>query len=222
MLLRSARPWMAIGFVLSAALTCQARSGGADGQAGPREVRVVFLGDSLTAGYGLAADLAFPAILASRLSGRGHEVRIVNAGVSGDTTAGGLRRLDWLLRQDPEILVVGLGANDGLRGLPVEETEGNLVAIVEKAREAGVAVLLLGMRIPPSYGQDYASAFAEVYPRVAERTDAPLVPFLLEGVAGRPERNLPDGIHPDAQGHVRIAETVLPYLEPLVAAASGS
>ncbi len=177
---------------------------------------VAFLGDSLTAGHGLDADQAFPALLGARLEADGLAARIVNAGVSGDTTAGGLSRLGWLLDQKPDVLVVGLGANDGLRGLPLDETERNLRAIVERAKGAGAAVLLLGMRIPPSYGPDYTSGFADIYPRVARETGVPLVPFLLDGVGGHPELNLPDGIHPNAEGEKRVAGNVLPYLEKVL------
>jgi acyl-CoA thioesterase-1 len=173
---------------------------------------VVFLGDSLTAGLGLAEDQAYPALVRDRLTEEGLAVRVVNAGVSGDTTAGGLRRLGWVLRQRPEVVVVGLGANDGLRGLPVEESERNLREIVRRARAAGAEVVLLGMRIPPNYGPDYAEAFAAVYPRIARELDVALVPFLLEGVGGDPELNLPDGIHPNAEGHERVAENILPVL----------
>ncbi len=174
---------------------------------------VVFLGDSLTAGLGLAEEEAFPARVAARAAAAGRSMRVVNAGVSGDTSAGGLARLDWLLRQRPDLLVVELGANDGLRGLPVEMTEANLRAIVSRTRAAGVGVLLVGIQVPPNYGPDYARRFAAVFPRLAGELDVPLVPFLLEGVAGEPALNLPDGIHPTAQGHERLAANVMPYLE---------
>jgi len=172
---------------------------------------VVFLGDSLTAGLGLAEDRAFPALVARQL-GDEMPVRVVNAGVSGDTTSGGLRRLDWLLRQDPDLLVVELGANDALRGQSVEGIEKNLRAIVGRAREAGVPVLLVGLRIPPSYGAEYAESFRAIYPAIARDLDVPLVPFLLEGVAGHPDLNQPDGIHPTAEGHQVVAETVGPWV----------
>jgi acyl-CoA thioesterase-1 len=177
---------------------------------------VVFLGDSLTAGYGVDAEQAFPARVAEMLAGEGRPVRVVNAGVSGDTSAGGLARLDWLLRQKPAVLVVGLGANDGLRGQPPESTEANLVEIVRRARGSGARVLLLGMKIPPSYGPLYVRGFEGLYPRVAEATDVPLMPFLLDGVAAIPELNLADGIHPNAEGHRVIAANVAPYLRELI------
>ena len=177
---------------------------------------VVFLGDSLTAGYGLDADQAFPALVGAALATEGSPVRIVNAGVSGDTSAGGLARLDWLLQQRPDLLVVGLGANDGLRGQPPEATEANLVEIVRRAKGSGSKVLLLGMKVPPSYGPLYARQFERLYDRVADATDVPLMPFLLDGVAARPELNLPDGIHPNADGHRIVAGNVARYVRDLV------
>jgi acyl-CoA thioesterase-1 len=177
---------------------------------------VVFLGDSLTAGFGLAEDEAFPSVVARRLLDDGVNIRVVNAGVSGDTTAGGLRRIGWVLRQEPAIVVVGLGGNDALRGQPLEETEANLRQIVATARGAGAALLLLGMRIPTNYGPDYAEGFADLYPRIADDLDVPLVPFLLEGVGGIPALNLPDGIHPNADGHRKVAANVIPALRRLV------
>lgn len=182
----------------------------------PQGPLVVFLGDSLTAGYGLTEEEAFPARLAAALREAGHPVRVVNAGVSGDTSAGGLRRLPWLLTQHPDVLVVALGANDGLRGLPVSLTEENLRGIVTQAKGAGARVLLLGLRLPPNLGADYLRAFEAVYPRVARETGVPLVPFFLEGVGGVAALNQEDGIHPTAEGQRRIAATLLPYLEPLV------
>ncbi len=179
---------------------------------------VVFLGDSLTAGLGLAEEEAFPSLVRDRLAEEGLPVRVVNAGVSGDTTAGGLRRLAWVLRQKPDVVVVELGANDGLRGLPVGEIEWNLHQIVRRARAAGAEVLLLGMRIPPNYGPDYAASFAAVYPRIARDLDVLLVPFLLEGVGGEPNLNLGDGIHPNARGHERVAENVLSVLSEVLPA----
>lgn len=177
---------------------------------------VAFLGDSLTAGYELPEAQAFPALVGDRLRKEGVPIRVVNAGVSGDTSAGGLRRLDWLLSQHPDVVVVELGANDGLRGQPVAEMETNLRAIVEKIRAAGARVLLLGMRLPPSYGPLYVRRFEAVYPRIARELHVPLVPFLLEGVAGRPDLTLPDGLHPNAAGHRIAAENVLPSLRTLL------
>lgn len=179
-------------------------------EAGPL---VVFLGDSLTAGFGLAGDLAFPAVLDRMMDAAGRPVRVVNAGVSGDTTAGGQRRLDWLLRQSPDVLVIGLGANDGLRGLDLADTEANLRAIVIGARTGGAVPLILGMRIPTNYGPDYTEPFAAIYGRLAEELDVPIVPLALEGVGGVDAMNLEDGIHPNEQGHERMAENIQPVLE---------
>lgn len=178
--------------------------------------RVVFLGDSLTAGYTLEESEAFPAQVQRLLEADGLPFEAVNAGVSGDTSAGGLRRLPWLLRQDPDLLVVELGANDGLRGLPLEETEKNLRQIIEGARGAGAEVLLLGMMIPPNYGPEYSQGFAALFPRLAEEMDVDLMPFLLEGVAGQEDLNLPDGIHPTAEGHLVVAKALYPYLASAV------
>ncbi len=184
--------------------------------AGAGSPLVVFLGDSLTAGLGLAADQAYPAVLERQLRADGVAARVINAGVSGDTTAGGLRRETWLLAQHPAILVVGLGANDGLRGAAVADVERNLRDIVANARKTGAAVLLLGMQIPPNYGPDYAGAFAAVYPRIARDLHVALVPFLLAGVGGIPNLNQADGIHPTAAGHQIVAANVKPYLEDLL------
>jgi len=178
---------------------------------------VVFLGDSLTAGLGLPVDQAFPAVVAAELARRGTPIRSVNAGVSGDTTAGGLRRADWVLSQRPDVVVLALGANDGLRGLPLAETERNLRGIVAKARSAGARVLLCGMLVPTSHGPEYQAGFGRLFPKVATAEGVPLVPFLLEGVAGRKELNLEDGIHPNVEGQKILASNVLPLLEPLLA-----
>ena len=180
---------------------------------------VLFLGDSLTAGFGLAADQAFPALVGEALNSAGVSVRIVNAGVSGDTTSGALERLDWLLKQKPDVLVVGLGANDAFRGQPVSRIEANLREIVRRAKRAGARVVLLGMRIPTNYGRDYTEAFFDVYARVAKAEKAELMPFLLEGVGGRTELNLDDGMHPNAEGQQIIAAEVLPYVRRALGAA---
>jgi acyl-CoA thioesterase-1 len=183
---------------------------------------VVFLGDSLTAGYGLSVEEAFPSLVEKRLAAAGLPVRMINAGVSGDTSAGGLARLDWLLAQKPAILFVCLGGNDGLRGLPLESTEANLRAIVERARGAGVTVVLAGMQMPPNYGPEYTTGFRALFPRLAKEHDLTFVPFLLEGVAARAELNQRDGIHPNAEGQKIVARTVAEAIEPLVRAESAS
>ncbi len=177
---------------------------------------VVFLGDSLTAGLGLDENQAYPALLDRQLNQKGKAVRVINAGVSGDTTAGGLSRLDWLLGQHPDVMVVGLGANDGLRGQPVAEIESNLREIIRRSRAAGARVLLLGMRIPPNYGP-YADQLAAIYPKLAKELNVPLVPFLLDKVGGIRSLNQADGIHPTAKGQEIVAKNVLPYLEKVLA-----
>lgn len=185
----------------------------AEAPAAPAAYLVVYLGDSLAAGYGLPEEEAFPAVVETLLCERGLEVETVNAGVSGDTTAGGRSRIGWLLRQRPDLVVVELGANDGLRGLSPEMTEENLVAIVEAVLDSGAAVLLTGMKVPPNYGGDYARRFEAVFTRLAEAYPVEFLPFLLEGVAGERALNLPDGIHPNAEGHRRVAANLAPRIE---------
>jgi acyl-CoA thioesterase I len=172
--------------------------------------RIAVLGDSLATAYGLAVEEGFPAQLERRLRAAGYECAVVDAGVGGDTTAGGLARLDWALADRPSHVIVELGGNDGLRALPPEQMEQNLDAIVSRLRNDGVAVLLAGMRAPPNLGQAYGEAFEAVFARVAERHDVPLYPFFLEGVAGDPRLNQPDGIHPTAEGIAIIVEQILP------------
>jgi acyl-CoA thioesterase-1 len=179
---------------------------------------VIFLGDSLTAGLGLDEAEAYPALLGGLLARAGEPVRVLNAGVSGDTTAGGLRRLPWLLGQHPAVVVVSLGGNDGLRGTPLAEIEANLRQIVRRSQAAGARVLLAGMQMPPNYGPEYAGGFAAIYPRLARELGVPLVPFLLAGVGGDPALNQADGIHPTARGDEIVAGNVLPYLRRLLAA----
>jgi len=177
---------------------------------------IAALGDSLTAGLGVSPEEAYPAVLEARLRREGFEYRVINAGVSGDTSAGGLRRIDWVLKLRPDVVIVALGANDGLRGQAPDILRDNLTRIIERARAAGVRVLLAGMRLPPNYGDDYARAFAGVYPAVARATGVPLAPFLLDGVAGDARLNQPDGIHPTVEGQRVIAERLWPYLKPLL------
>jgi acyl-CoA thioesterase-1 len=178
---------------------------------------VVFLGDSLSAGLHLAAEESFPAAAQRLLADRGRPFRLVNAGVSGDTTAGGLARLDWLLRQEPAVVVVELGGNDALRGIPLESVEENLRRILRGIREAGARALLLGMDAPASLGPGYASGFSAVYARLAEELEVPLVPGFLRGVGGVPAMNLPDGLHPTPEGHRLLAENLADGLEALLA-----
>lgn len=182
--------------------------------------RVVFLGDSISAGLHLPASAAFPAVLARRLATAGHPFTLVNAGVSGDTTSGGLRRVDWLLRQRPQIVVIELGGNDGLRGVELAHIEANLRAIIDKVRKAGATPLLLGMRLPPNYGADYVSAFDDLYPRLSRELDLAFVPFFMKDVAGDPDMNLEDGLHPTEAGHERLATRIQPVLQTLVVRSS--
>jgi acyl-CoA thioesterase-1 len=184
--------------------------------------RLVVLGDSIAAGYGLRREESFPARLQERIDREGLGFEVVNAGVSGDTSAGGLRRLDWALDGDVRVLVVELGGNDGLRGLPPEELRKNLTAIVRAARERHLAVLLCGMEAPPNAGQAYATAFREAFSTVAREENVPLVRFVLDKVAGIEALNQQDGIHPNAQGARIVADTVWPALRPLLDAASHS
>lgn len=178
--------------------------------------KVAILGDSIAAGLHLAAEQAFPAVMQRKLAAAGTPFQLVNAGVSGDTTAGGLRRVDWLLKQSPRVVVIELGANDGMRGVPVATVESNLRAIITKIQGAGAQPLLLGVRIPPSYGAEYVRDLEAVYPRIAKDMEVPLVPFFMRGVAGHNELNLPDGIHPTPEGHERIANTVAGRLKALL------
>ena len=177
---------------------------------------VVFLGDSLSAGLGLSGEPPFPEYCGELLRERGVALRIVNAGVSGDTTAGGLERLPWLLRQNPDIVVIELGANDGLRGLPLGMVRDNLERMIGAARAGGADVLLLGMQIPPSYGQSYTAGFAAIYTDLASDLEVELVADFLAGVGGRADMNLPDGLHPNGPGHRRLAENIAPALQGLI------
>jgi acyl-CoA thioesterase I len=189
----------------------------ADGPRAP--ITVVALGDSLTAGYGLEADQAYPALLEARLRAAGFPVAVVNAGVSGDTSAGGLRRVDWAIDGGVRVMIVALGGNDALRGLPVEDLERNLSAIIERAKAHGTAVVLAGMEAPPNLGPLYTASFRRVYRDLAKRYDVPLLPFLLDGVAGMPGLNQADGIHPNAGGAAKVADNLWPFVERAVRAA---
>lgn len=179
---------------------------------------ILFLGNSLTAGYGVEPSQAFPALIQQRIDSRGWNFRIVNAGQSGDTSAGGLSRLDWLLRTAIDVLVVELGANDGLRGIPVDVTRKNLQAIIDrtKKRYPRVKVVVAGMQVPPNLGPEYGKQFRSIFPELARRNRAELIPFLLDGVGGAPGLNFPDGIHPTARGHEAVASNVWKVLEPLL------
>lgn len=177
---------------------------------------LAFLGDSLTAGFGVELIEAYPSLIEARLKSQGMPWKVVNAGISGDTTAGGLRRLDFLFRQRIDVLFLCLGANDGLRGLPVQEAEKNLRAIVTRAQAKGAVVVLAGVQIPENYGIGYRTQFEAIFPRLAREQKVTYLPFLLEGVAMRPELNQADRIHPNAAGHKIVAENVWKALAPVL------
>ncbi len=193
-----------------AAMACWA--GVAVAHAAEKPVVVVAFGDSLTAGYGVSGAASFPVRLSAALAARGIGVRMVNAGVSGDTTAGGRARLDWMLADDPDLVIVELGANDGLRGLEPAETFANLDAIVVRLKAEGVAVLLAGMLAPPNLGAEYGDAFNAVYRRLADKHNIVFYRFFLDGVAAQPQLNQPDGMHPNAAGVDVIVAGILPYV----------
>lgn len=180
-------------------------------------VRIVGLGDSLMAGYGLGPGEGFPEKLEAALRARGHDVVIANAGVSGDTTSGGLSRLDWSVPDGTQLVILELGANDMLRGLSPDITERNLDAMISRLRLRGIGVLLAGMRAAPNLGADYQAAFDAIYPRLAEKYGIPLYPFFLDGVAADPQLLLEDGMHPSAAGVERMVERALPTVEKVIA-----
>ena len=184
----------------------------------PQAPRIVILGDSLTAGLGLRVEQSYPSLLQQRLNDAGLRYEVVNAGVSGDTSAGGLSRLDWSLQGEVRILIVALGGNDALRALPAEQLKKNLTQIVERAQARGVTVILAGMEAPTNWGRDYDVSFHRVYPAVAQRYHLAFVPFLLQGVAGSEALNQRDGIHPTAAGARIVADNVWTALEPMVKA----
>lgn len=186
----------------------------------PAVRRVVVLGDSIAAGYGLDLSQAFPALLQKKVDAAGLAYTVVNAGVSGDTTSGGLRRLDWVMKNPTHVLLVELGGNDGLRGIDPEATRKNLRGIIEKARknQPGIRIVLAGMQMPPNMGEAYTAAFQKIYPELAREMDVSLIPFILEGVGGREDMNQPDRIHPTAEGQKVLAENVWKVLEGVLKA----
>jgi acyl-CoA thioesterase-1 len=178
--------------------------------------RIVFLGDSLTAGYGLAKEDSVPSLIAARLRTEGYPYEVINAGVSGDTSAGGLSRLDWSLDGDVRVLVLELGANDGLRGLPVANLKRNLTDVITRASARGIKIVLTGMEAPPNFGAAYTAEFRRVYRELANEHHVTFVPFYLEGVAGIPSLNIADGMHPNAQGARIIERNIWRALQPLL------
>lgn len=175
---------------------------------------ILFLGDSLTEGYQLAKEDAYPALVEKELKKTHKDIKVINGGVSGATSASGMKRLDWYLKAKPDIMVLALGANDGLRGMKLSETEKNLTSVIEKARGRNIDIILAGMKMPTNMGEKYRAEFEAIFPKLAKKYSLPLIPFLLEGVGGKPELNLPDGIHPNPKGHEVMAKTVLKVLEP--------
>ena len=178
--------------------------------------KIVAFGDSLTAGLGVSREQAYPAQLGKRLTEEGLDYTVVNAGVSGDTTAGGVRRVEWILKSRPKLVIVELGANDGLRGLSLTQTRENLAMILQKLTDANVQVVLAGMKLPPNYGKEYTAGFEQLFPDLARQFQVPLIGFLLDGVAARPKLNQADGIHPTEEGYRIVAETVYRTIRPLL------
>jgi acyl-CoA thioesterase-1 len=178
--------------------------------------RIVAFGNSLTAGLGVSQDQAYPAVLQRRLDQEGYAYRVINAGVSGDTTAGGLRRLNWVLKNRPSIVIVELGANDGLRGHPLEETFQNLENIIQGFQSAGVTVVLTGMQIPPNYGLAYTTQFSAMFSKLADKYHLPFMPFFLEGVAAHPALNQADGLHPTPEGYEIIVQNLMALLKEVL------
>jgi len=178
--------------------------------------RIVAFGDSLTAGLGVTAEEAYPARLQRRLDEQRFRYRVINAGVSGDTTAGGLRRVDWVLKSRPDLVILELGGNDGLRGLNLDQTKANLERIIKRCQDASVTVILAGMKLPPNYGAEYTKGFEAIYPALAKQYRLTLIPFFLDGVAGSATLNQADGIHPTSEGYRIIADKVLETVKPLL------
>jgi len=179
---------------------------------------ILFFGDSLTAGYGLSTEIAFPALVEESLNKKGKACKVINAGLSGETSAGGLSRIDWILRQPIDIFILEFGANDGLRGLPIEETRKNLQQIIDKvrAKNPDVKIVIAGMMVPPNMGPEYSANFQKVFPAIAKKNNATLIPFLLKDVGGIEKLNQPDGIHPNAEGHKIVASNVEEVIEKLL------
>jgi acyl-CoA thioesterase-1 len=178
---------------------------------------IIFYGDSITAGYGVGTEFAFPHIIEVQLDENGFDAEVINAGLSGETSAGGLTRIDWILNRQFDVFVLELGANDGLRGLPVDETKKNLQAIIDKVRSKypKTQIILAGMMVPPNMGPEYANAFEGLFVKLAEDNKVELIPFLLKDVAGIEELNQPDGIHPNIEGHQIIAKNLYPIFKNL-------
>lgn len=182
----------------------------------PEERVLVAFGDSLTAGLGVSPEESYPARLQEKLLLSGYRYRVINAGVSGDTTAGGVRRVEWVIKSKPDIVIVELGGNDGLRGLSLPETRANIEQIIQRLLAGGAKVILAGMKLPPNYGADYTNAFQAMYADLAKRYDVQFMPFFLDGVAAKADLNQADGIHPTGAGYAIVAENTWRYVEPLL------
>lgn len=183
-----------------------------------QQKNILFFGNSLTAGYGLDPELAFPNLIQQKIDGEKANYSVINAGLSGETSAGGLSRIDWVMNQSIDIFILELGANDGLRGLPLESTKKNLQGIIDKVKQKypDVAFVIAGMMVPPNMGETYGNEFEIIYRELASKNNATLIPFLLEGVAGIPDLNLPDGVHPNVEGHQIVADNVWKILMPIL------
>jgi acyl-CoA thioesterase-1 len=196
-------------FIMALAVFSKAQDG---------EKVILFFGNSLTAGMGLDPEQAFPNLIHEKISAIHGNYRVVNAGLSGETSAGGLNRIDWVLNQSVDIFILELGANDGLRGLPLESTRENLQGIIDKVKVKypKAKIIIAGMMVPPNMGEEYSEEFVKIYPDLAKKNKASLIPFLLHGVAGNPDLNLPDGIHPNVEGQQIVADNVWKVLKPLL------
>ena len=179
---------------------------------------ILFFGDSLTSGYGIEPEQAYPTLIQAKIDSLGWSFTAINAGVSGETSAAGLRRIDWILRRKVDVFVLELGANDGLRGVPLESMKRNLQAIIDRVKEKypQALIVIAGMMLPLNLGPDYTRLFGAIFPQLAEKNEASLIPFLLEGVGGVPALNLPDGVHPNPEGQIIVAENVWKVLKPLL------
>ena len=182
------------------------------------ERTILFMGNSLTAGFGLEASEAFPALIQQKIRNSGMNFKVISAGLSGETTSSGLRRIDWLFKQKVDVLVLELGGNDGLRGITLALTKQNLQDMIDKAKSYNpkIRIILAGMEVPPNMGDVYTAEFRKMYPELSKKNNVTLIPFLLDGVGDRPELNQRDGIHPTAEGHIVVAETVWKYLKPVL------
>ncbi|MDH5598521.1 MAG: arylesterase [Cyclobacteriaceae bacterium] len=183
-----------------------------------RKKTILFFGDSITAGYGLDPQYAFPELVKKELSNQGYSIEVINAGLSGETSAGGASRIDWVLRQPVDVFILELGGNDGLRGLPLEQTKKNLQSIIDRVKKhnSNVKIIIAGMMVPPNLGKDYSDNFKKIFPELASRNNTELIPFILEGVAGDEKLNLNDGIHPNVEGHKIVANTVIKKITKLL------